>query len=131
MSNAQETAAEPSGELAIRALAMPADTNPNGDIFGGWLVSQMDLAGLSIAARRANCRITTVAIDSMTFLKPVHVGDFVCCYAELLKVGRTSMQIKVDVWAVGCGSEERRHVTQGVFTYVAIDDQGKPQRVDR
>ena len=120
-----------SGELATRNLAMPADTNPNGDIFGGWLVSQMDLAGLSIAGRHSQHRVTTVAIDSMVFLAPVHVGDFVCCYAELLKVGNTSMKIKIEAWAVGYDETQRRQVTEGIFTYVAIDEHGKPQPVKK
>src|SRR3990167_8161505 len=117
----------PSGELAIRTLAMPSDVNVNGDIFGGWVISYMDLAGLSIARKRAQCRVTTVAIDKMVFLAPVHVGDFICCYGELIKVGRTSMTIRIQTFANdeklgGC----RRQVTEGIFTYVAIDAHGKP-----
>ena len=121
---------QPRGELAIRALPMPSNTNPNGDIFGGWLVSQMDLAGLSVAARRSKSRVTTVAIDKIVFMKPVHVGDFVCCYAELMKVGCTSMQVKIEVWAIGTTNEHRHQVTEGVFTYVAIDKAGRPTPVD-
>lgn len=126
-----EAKREPQGELAIRALAMPNHTNPNGDIFGGWLVSQMDLAGLSVAARRCKCRVTTVAIDKIIFITPVRVGDFICCHSQLLKVGRTSMTVKIEVWAVGANDEERRQVTEGIFTYVAIDERGRPILVDR
>src|SRR3989338_10141120 len=116
-----------SEQLAIRTLAMPSDVNVNGDIFGGWVISYMDLAGLSIARKRAKCRVTTVAIDKMVFLSPVHVGDFICCYGELLKVGRTSLTIKIETYATDGGIESaRRQVTEGVFTYVAIDENGKP-----
>ena len=90
---------EPRGELAIRTLAMPSDTNVNGDIFGGWVISYMDLAGLSIARKQSHSRVTTAAIDKMSFLSPVHVGDFICCYGELLKVGRTSMTIRIETYA--------------------------------
>jgi len=121
-----DTTKEPSGELAIRTLAMPSDANVNGDIFGGWVISYMDLAGLSIARKRAKCRVTTVAIDKMVFLAPVHVGDFICCYGELLKVGRTSMTIRIETFASDELSGARRCVTEGVFTYVAIDEHGKP-----
>ena len=117
---------KPDGELAIRTLAMPSDTNVNGDIFGGWVISYMDLAGLSIARKRAKCRVTTVAIDKMVFLSPVHVGDFICCYGKLLKVGRTSMSIHIETFATSELGEERRRVTEGVFTYVAIDEKGRP-----
>ena len=118
------------GELALRTMAMPADTNANGDVFGGWLVSQMDLGASIIAKRRAKCRTVTVSIDKMVFQKPVHVGDTVCCYGDLIKVGRTSMTINMEVWAVGMG-DERHKVTEGIFTFVAIDDDGNPQPVDR
>jgi acyl-CoA thioesterase YciA len=117
---------KPTGELAIRTLAMPSDTNVNGDIFGGWVISYMDLAGLSIARKHAKCRVTTVAIDKMVFLSPVHVGDFICCYGKLLKVGRTSLTIHIETFATSELGEPRRRVTEGVFTYVAIDEKGKP-----
>lgn len=120
---------EPSGDLAIRTLAMPCNTNPNGDIFGGWVVSHMDLAGMSVAAKIAQGRVTTIAVDSMVFMAPVKVGDFICCYAKLLKIGRTSMQVRVETWAVGPHEKDRRQVTEGVFTFVAIDDDGKPRPV--
>lgn len=119
---------EPRGELAIRMLAMPANTNPNGQIFGGWVVSHMDLAGLNVALKytESNHRVVTVAIDSMTFVEPVFVGDFICCYADLVKIGRTSMTINIETWAIGPQDKERRLVTEGEFVYVAIDDNGKP-----
>ncbi len=89
---------QPQGEQVLRTLAMPADTNPNGDIFGGWLLSQMDIAGGLAAKQRSHSRVSTVAIESMSFHHPVKVGDVICCYAEFLKVGRTSMRIKLEVW---------------------------------
>ena len=115
------------GELAIRTLAMPADTNPDGYIFGGWVVSQMDLAGLSVARRYTHSRCVTVAINSMTFIAPVNVGDFICCYAKLVKAGRTSMHIKIETWAVGTREcTDRRKVTEGMFVFVSVDENGKP-----
>lgn len=122
---------EPKGKLLIRTIAMPSDTNPRGDIFGGWIVSQMDLAGLGLAQETADARATTVAIEGMKFLHPVQVGDFICCYGELLKVGRTSIQIKIEVFAIGHKESTRRQVTEGIFIYVAIDDEGKPIPVKR
>lgn len=124
---------QPKGELAIRTLAMPSDTNPNGDIFGGWVVSTMDLAGLVIAKRYTRRRIVTVAIESMSFIAPVHVGDTVCCYGELIKIGRTSLQIKMETWAVGYvkGDHKIHIVTEGIFTYVAIDENGKPVIIEK
>lgn len=121
---------EPRGTLAIRSIAMPCDTNANGDIFGGWLVSMMDMGAQIEAQRRARSRVVTVAIDSLVFLKPVYVGDTVCCYAELLKVGRTSMQIKIEVWTLALQDEKRKKVGQGLFTFVSIDEHGLPQPVD-
>lgn len=120
---------EPKGHLAIRTIAMPSDVNMNGDIFGGWVISYMDLAGLSIARKTANCRVTTIAIDKMVFIAPVRVGDFICCYGELLKVGRTSMTIRIQTYATDESSAGRRLVTEGIFTYVAIDEDGKPKPV--
>jgi acyl-CoA thioesterase YciA len=119
--------AEPIGELTIRTLAMPADTNPNGDIFGGWVVSQMDLAGMGIAQKYAPHRTTTVAIDKMVFIAPVKVGDFICCYGKLLRIGTTSITVQVQTWAVAADDTNRRQVTEGVLTYVAIDQNGRPE----
>lgn len=124
------TSNKPKGQLAIQTLAMPADTNANGDIFGGWLVSQMDLAAGVIAKQRAKGRVVTVAIHTMSFHLPVQVGDLVCCYADLVKVGKTSMTIHVTVWSIGQASFEEQLVTEGTFIYVAIDDSGRPRAVD-
>ncbi|GGI84596.1 acyl-CoA thioester hydrolase YciA [Legionella impletisoli] len=121
---------KPKGELTIQTLAMPADTNANGDIFGGWLVSQMDLAAGVLAKKIAKGRVATVAIHSMTFLKPVHVGDVVSCHAELLKQGRTSMTIAVEVWSEELGSGHKYRVTEGTFVFVAINEHGKPRPVE-
>ena len=112
------------GEITIQTLAMPADTNANGDIFGGWLVSQMDLAAGVLAKRLSKGRAATVAINSMNFLKPVHVGDIVQCHVQLQKQGRSSMTIEVEAWAQpACGGDEYK-VTEGIFIFVAIDANG-------
>ncbi|MBN2905696.1 MAG: acyl-CoA thioesterase [Rhodobacteraceae bacterium] len=108
---------------------MPADTNPSGDIFGGWLMSQMDLAAGSVAARIARGRAATIAVDSMQFHKPVKVGDEVTLYARLLKVGRSSMRIEVRAWHRPRCSEGSEQVTQGIFTFVAIDENGQPRPI--
>ena len=121
----------PQGELVIRTIAMPANTNSNGDMFGGWMVSQMDLGGAIFARNVSRSRITTVAIDAMNFLYPVYVGDIVSCHATLLKVGRTSIRIVVEAWAQRAKGGEHVRVTHGTFTYVAIDDDGRPQPVHR
>lgn len=119
---------KPKGELAICTLAMPGDTNPNGDIFGGWVVSTMDLAGLVIIKNHTDHRIVTAAIHSMEFFTPVHVGDTVSCYGEVIKIGRTSIQLHIETWAQGYAKGAKRYeiVTEGTFVYVAIDDDGKP-----
>lgn len=122
---------EPHGELVIRTIAMPADTNSNGDIFGGWLLGQMDIGGAIYARNLARSRVTTVAIDAMSFINPVYVGDIVSCHASLVKVGRTSMRIDVEAWAQRTRGGETVRVTEGVFTYVAIDDAGRPHPVKR
>ncbi len=119
---------EPKGAVMLQTVAMPADTNPNGDIFGGWLVSQMDLGGAILANQRARNRVTTVAIDRMAFLKPVYVGDLVCCYAEVLKTGHSSITIKIQVWVVRMRFGIHEQVTEGIFTFVAIDDEGHPKK---
>jgi len=107
---------------------MPADTNPNGDIFGGWLMAQMDVAGAVTAVRRSKGRVTTVAVAAMTFHKPVFVGDLVSCYAEIVKVGRTSMTVRVETWADRRSGEVLK-VTEGTFVYVALDANGKPRPI--
>ena len=121
----------PQGKMAIRTISMPKDTNPHGDIFGGWVVSQMDLAAASIARHHAKSRVVTIAIDSMVFIAPIRVGDIVCCYADVKKVGNTSMVIKVETWVLRAEDEARCKVTEGVFTFVAIDAKGKSRPVIR
>ena len=120
----------PTGEITIQTLAMPAHTNPNGDIFGGWLVCQMDLAAGVLAKRVARGRVVTVAIHSMTFLKPVHIGDIISCHVELLKSGTTSMTIGVEVWAQPATDDNKYRVTEGTFIFVAIDHDGKPRPIN-
>ena len=117
---------KPRGELVIQTMAMPRDTNRNGDIFGGWLVSQMDLGGSILAAKVAKARVITVAMEGMAFLQPVHVGDTVACYARVERIGNTSMRILIEAWANRFISGEEIRVTEGVFVYVAIDATGKP-----
>ncbi len=119
----------PHGEPAIRTVAMPADTNPNGDIFGGWLLSQMDIAGGVTAWRRARGRTATVAIDSMTFHRPVKVGDEVSIYTNVLGVGRTSMRILIEAWRRSREGAMCK-VTSATFVYVAIGEDGRPRPVD-
>lgn len=121
----------PRGEIITRTIAMPGDTNANGDIFGGWIMAQMDIASGIIAKHTAKCRVATVAVDRMEFHKPVHVGDTVACYGELIKVGRTSMQIHIEVWCQRDIKDDYFIVTEAQFTYVAIDDDGRPIPVYR
>ena len=119
----------PDTDPAIRTIAMPADTNPHGDIFGGWLLCQMDLAGASVAVRRAGGRVVTVAITAMAFHRPVCVGDQVSCYGSVEKIGTTSITIKVESWALrGTGTTPIK-VTEGLFTYVRVDIDGHPQPI--
>jgi acyl-CoA thioesterase YciA len=115
----------------IRTIAMPADCNPNGDIFGGWVMSQMDLAAGNLAARVSHGRCVTVSVDGMSFLRPVKVGDEVSVYCTLVSSGRTSMKINVEAWRRARITEEEYRVTQGMFTFVAIDAEGKPRPVVR
>ena len=132
LSSAQmENDEQPKGELVIQTIAMPKDTNRDGDIFGGWLVSQMDLGSAIIAGKTAKSRVVTVAAEGMSFHNPVRVGDTVACYGWLEKIGRTSMKIGVDVWVTRYKTGERVKVTSGVFTYVALGPDGKPSPVKR
>src|SRR6187402_753332 len=117
---------KPKGELVIRTVAMPADTNPNGDIFGGWIMSQMDIGSGILASKTAQRRVATVAVEGMSFLHPVKVGDTVACYAWVERIGRTSMTIPVEVWVQPYRRTEQTRVTHAVFTYVALDESGKP-----
>lgn len=130
-SEAPTGASGPRGELAIRTLAMPADTNPAGDIFGGWIMAQMDIAGGISASARAGGRVVTVTATDMTFLKPVKVGDVVCCYCDLERVGRTSLTLHVEAWVLRHGQQGARiKVTSADITYVALDEAGRPRPVD-
>ena len=121
----------PCGDLCTRTLAMPADTNANGDIFGGWLLSQMDIAGGVAASKVAKSRTVTVSIDAMNFRKPVYVGDLVSVHANLVRVGRTSMTIHLEAWVVRRKETKPILLTDGNFTYVAIDEEGRPQAIQR
>ena len=121
----------PRGELVIRTLAMPADTNPAGDIFGGWVLSQMDIGGGILAGQRAKGRVATVAVTAMTFHLPVFVGDVLCVYAEIDEVGRTSITVNLEAWALRARRDERVRVTEGRFVYVAIGEDDRPRRVPR
>ncbi|MGY4573098.1 acyl-CoA thioesterase YciA [Bradyrhizobium sp. USDA 3256] len=122
---------EPKGDLCIRTLAMPADTNANGDIFGGWLLSQMDLGGGVFASKAAKSRTVTVAIDAMNFRKAVNVGDLVSVHANLVRIGRTSITVHLEAWVLRRREQQSILVTDGNFTYVSIDEQGHPQPIQR
>ncbi len=121
----------PRGELSLRTLAMPRDANPNGDIFGGWVLSQMDIAAGMSASQRARGRVATVAIDAMTFELPVYVGDILCVYTDIERIGTSSMAIHVEAWALRDRMGQRLKVTEGKFTFVAIDEQQKPRPVPK
>jgi acyl-CoA thioesterase YciA len=125
----ESTDSQPRGELALRMVAMPADANPAGDIFGGWIMSLMDLAAGTSAAARAKGRNATVAVSHLNFLRPVKIGDVVCVYAEVVRVGRTSMTLAVEAWALSRGLGERHKVTAAEFVMVAVDEHGKPRAV--
>ena len=124
-----QTPSAPRGDLTIRTLAMPADANPSGDIFGGWVLSQMDIAGGIAAGQRAQGRVATVAIDAMNFIRPVYIGDVLCVYASVEKTGRTSVTIHLEAWALRKRVGERVKVTDGRFVFVAIDNDGQPRPV--
>ncbi|WP_369311049.1 acyl-CoA thioester hydrolase YciA [Providencia rettgeri] len=122
----------PNGELVLRTLAMPADTNANGDIFGGWLMSQMDIGGAILAKEIALGRVVTVAVNGIKFQKPVAVGDVVCCYARCLKTGKSSITINIEVWVKKVASEpvgQRYRATDAIFTYVAVNDDNTPREL--
>jgi acyl-CoA thioesterase YciA len=120
---------QPHGELTVRLIAMPADTNANGDIFGGWVLSQMDQAGGIAAVERAHGRVATIAVEAMTFIRPVKVGDVLCVYTSVDRVGRTSMKLHIEAWARRFSSHVREKVTDAYFTFVAIDENGRPRPV--
>jgi len=119
----------PRGELSIRTLAMPADTNQNGDIFGGWLLAQMDISGGVFAGKITKSRNVTVAIEAMNFRKAVYVGDVVSVYADLIRVGTTSVTVHVEAWVMRREESDLVHVTEGNFTYVAVDENNRPRPV--
>lgn len=123
------TPRQPSEAPTIRVVAMPADTNPAGDIFGGWLMSQMDLAAATIATRRAGGRTATVAVDGMSFLRPVAVGDEVSFYATLVHAGRTSLRVAVEAWRRAREGEDTQKVTEATFTFVAIGEDRRPREL--
>jgi acyl-CoA thioesterase YciA len=119
----------PNSEPALRAVAMPADTNPHGDIFGGWLLCQMDLAGTIVATRRASGRVVTVAITAMNFHRPVMVGDEVTCFCAIEKIGTTSITVKIESWVRRGMGDTQIKVTEGIFTYVRVGADGHPQPI--
>src|SRR5689334_5796458 len=131
-SHLTETANDgPQGDLCIRTLAMPADTNANGDIFGGWLLSQMDVGGGVFASKVAKSRTVTVAIEAMNFRKAVYVGDLVSVHANLVRIGRTSVTVHLEAWVVRRKETRPILVTDGNFTYVSIDDDGRPRVIPK
>ena len=125
-----EITAEPQGALTIRTLAMPADTNPAGDIFGGWVMSQMDIAGAIAAVERAKGRVVTVAVEAMTFIAPVKVGDILCVYTSIERVGNTSITVSIEAWARRNRMDERHKVTDGRFVYVSLGEDGQKRRIE-
>ena len=126
----QVSGTEPKGDLTIRTLAMPADTNPAGDIFGGWVMSQMDIAGAITAHERTQGRTVTVAVEAMTFIAPVKVGDVLCVYTSVERVGNTSITVAMEAWARRNRIADRVKVTEARFVYVALDEHGNKRRID-
>ena len=124
-----DSSIKPEGILSLQTIAMPADTNWSGDVFGGWIVSQMDLAGAIHAERFSKGRCATISIHEMTFLVPVKVGDVVSCYTKILKVGNTSIQMQIEVWDSHDSSREPKRITQGLFTFVAVDAEGHKRQI--
>lgn len=125
------TAREPKGKLVTRLMTMPKDLNPNGDIFGGWVLSHLDIAGAALAKEISRSRVVTVAVDSMSFDNPIQMGEFVCFYAENLGIGNTSIRIGLEAWAIDLTHkhEEHRLVSAATFTYVALDENGRPTSI--
>jgi acyl-CoA thioesterase YciA len=124
-----DAAGEPCGEISLRTVAMPADTNPSGHIFGGWLMSLMDLAAGMAGSAIAKGRVATKAVSDLTFLQPVHVGDVVCCYTHVVRIGRTSIAVHVEAWVLRKNQPPRMKVTAAEFVIVALDAEGKPRPV--
>lgn len=127
--NVSDIQVKPEGTLSLQTIAMPADTNWSGDVFGGWIVSQMDLAGAIHAERFSKGRCATIAINQMAFLVPVKVGDVITCYTKILKVGNTSIQMQIEVWDSHDSSRDAVRVTEGVFTFVAVDVAGNKRQI--
>ncbi len=128
MADTEET---PLGELTLRTMAMPADTNAAGDIFGGWVLSQMDLSAGIAAGQRAAGRVVTIAVDKMKFIRPVHVGDVLCVYSRIGRVGTSSIEVQLEAWALRHRFGHREKVTQATFTMVAVDEDGRPRPVPK
>ena len=131
----QDSDEHPEGSLVLRTMAMPADTNPNGDIFGGWILSQMDIAGGILAKEVSQGRVVTVAVNAMKFIRPVRVGDIVCCYGSVVRVGTTSITLQLEVWIKPLLHERdsedlRLKVTEAEFVFVAIDEDGNKRPVE-
>lgn len=125
---------QPQGNLLLRTQTMPADTNANGDIFGGWVMSQMDIAGGILAKEISGGRVVTIAVEGMKFIEPIQVGDIFCCYGEVEKIGNTSITLKLEVWVkpiLHPGGVERYKVTEARFVYVAIDDDHKKRQIPK
>ncbi len=120
---------KPQGELTTRTMAMPADSNPAGDIFGGWVLSQMDIAAGICASERAQCRTVTVALDGMHFIRPVKIGDILCVYTEIERIGNTSLDIRVEAWVQRDRSRNTVKVTKAKFKFVALGVDGRPRQV--
>ncbi|MBV7409341.1 acyl-CoA thioesterase [Maritimibacter sp. DP1N21-5] len=121
----------PEGHAVLRTVAMPADVNGAGDIFGGWVLSQMDIAAGIVAAERAQGRVATIAIEAMKFIRPVKIGDILCIYGDVERVGTTSVAVRLDAWVVRGSARATEKVTEGVFTFVALDGEGKKRPVDQ
>ena len=126
---ASQPVGQPTGELALRTVAMPADTNPVGDIFGGWIMSLMDLAAGVSAGTRARGRVATAAVSNLTFLQPVKVGDVVCVYTDITRIGRSSITLGAEAWVLRRGQGERVRVTAAEFVLVAVDEAGRPRQL--
>jgi acyl-CoA thioesterase YciA len=127
----QAANAEPKGVQTVRVVAMPADTNANGDIFGGWVLSQMDMAGGVAAVERARGRVVTIKVDTMIFIRPVRIGDVLSVYTEVESIGRTSMKVHIEAWVRRFITHLQEKVTDATFTFVAIDDNGRPRPIPR
>jgi acyl-CoA thioesterase YciA len=131
LSPSPELTSSPHGTLTLRISAMPADTNANGDIFGGWVMARMDQAGGIAAVELAQGRVVTVKVDAMHFIRPMKVGDVLCVYTDLAKVGNTSLTLRIEAWAQRFQTRNMEKVTEATFIFVAIDDDGKPRVVPR